>query len=57
MVAKMAKLLEKSKINQKIFSKEKDNKVFYQRTHGEIKKKPYFCKNCPCSSTDRIEVS
>jgi hypothetical protein len=57
MVAKMAKLLEKSKINQKIFSKEKDNKVFYQRTHGEIKKKPYFCKSCPCSSTDRIEVS
>lgn len=44
MVAKMAKLLEKSKINQKIFSKEKDNKVFYQRTHGEIKKSRTFAK-------------
>lgn len=44
MVAKMAKLLEKSKINQKIFSKEKNNKVFIKEHMGKSRKSRTFAK-------------
>lgn len=44
MVAKMAKLLEKSKTNQILFSLQKENKVFYQRSMGESIKRLTFAE-------------
>lgn len=44
MIAKMAKLLEKSKTNQILFSLRKENKVFYQRSMGESIKRRTFAK-------------
>lgn len=47
MVAKMAKLLEKSKINQKIFIKEKDNKVFLSKNTWGNQEKAVLLQKLP----------